>query len=580
MKTSIAIILSFIIFGMISCSENVLDKQPLDKISDADVWNDVSLTKSYVTNLYTRFPFNAFSDWYRYGDEATYADGPKTNITQGTVSRSSEGLAYWDYGIIRDCNIFLEKMDKSPLTVADKKQYTAEVRVIRAVTYFEMAKRYGGVPLVKTVLDAFAPISDNMLLRNKEVEMYDYIIKELTESALDLSDAANPRGRINKWVATAYKSRVCLWAASIAKYGIENSNGLTGVPPNLANGYFNQAYDAAESIISSGKYSIFNNYADKTVNYQNIFLEENNGEVIFSKIYDGMNVGQSWDKSNSPPSFVGPGAGKCNPVWEMLESYENTDGSATSMVIGAGNMYNSFSEVVKLKDPRLNATIMYQGSLWQGDTVMTYSGTDTLTVFKATNPLLTSKTGTWKGKRQTGKDSELANTSMDNLTKSGFYINKYRKEAFKPAEAGKSDADWIEIRLAEMYLIKAETAMELNKPDIAAQSINVIRNRAGITLLNSSTITLDKVRHERYIELAFENHRYWDLRRWRIAHKLLNHKFGGVKCIYRSVPKKYYFTKVDAEDFTRVFNENLHYYNPITLSRISNMPSLVENPNY
>jgi hypothetical protein len=223
---------------------------------------------------------------------------------------------------------------------------------------------------------------------------------------------------------------------------------------------------------------------------------------------------------------------------------------------------------------------MYQGTLWQGDTVMTYIGTDTLTTYKSNNPLLTSKTGFYKGKRQTGKDSQLANTSSDNLTKTGFYIKKYMNEANRLPLSGQSTTNWIEIRMAEMHLIKAEAAMELNQPSMAVAALNLIRNRAGITLLDNSTVTLEKIRHERKIELAFENQRYWDLRRWRIAHLMLNHKFAGIQCIYRSVPAKYYFTKIDGEDFTRVFNENIHYYNPITLNRISNMPSLVENPNY
>ena len=232
------------------------------------------------------------------------------------------------------------------------------------------------------------------------------------------------------------------------------------------------------------------------------------------------------------------------------------------------------------KDPRLNATILYQGYPWQGDTVMTYEGTDTSKVYNASNNILTSQTVSYKGKRLSGKDSRFANTSNDNLTKTGFYVRKYRNQDYLLPISGKSFSNWIEIRLAEMYLIKAEAAIELGQTDNAVRALNFVRSRAGITLLDNATVTLDKIRNERKIELVFENQRYWDLRRWRIAHIVLNHRFKGVKGIYQYYSKKYYFTVVDGEDFTRVFDANLHYYNPITLSRISNMPSLIENPNY
>ena len=580
MKTFSSIILAFLVVGLCSCTKETLDKQPLDKISDADVWNDPSLLQGYVNNLYMGFPFNAFSDIYRYSDESSYADRPQTNITQGTVSRNSEGLPYWDYNIVRTCNVFLEKVDATPLTEAEKTRLKSEVRVIRAVVYFEMAKRYGGVPLVLTVLDPFAPAEENLLPRNKEADVYEFIIGELTEAADALTESATPRGRITKWVALAYKSRVCLWAGSIAKYGSMDSNGLTGVPSSLADGYFQDAYDAADLVVKSGNYSLFNKYADKTKNYQSLFIEENHSEVIFHKVFDGENVGHSWDKSNSPPSYVGPGAGKCNPVWELIESYENADGSSDPLAIGGGITYNSMEEVFVKKDPRLNATILYQGYLWQGDTVMTYEGTDTNQVYNASNKILTSQTVIYNGKRISGKDSRYANTSNDNLTKTGFYIRKFRNQDYLLPISGKSFSNWIEIRLAEMYLIMAETAMELNQTDAAVTALNLIRERAGIMPLDNTSITLEKVRHERKIELAFENQRYWDLRRWRTAHIVLNHRFKGVQAVYQYYTKKYYFNIIDGEDFTRVFDANLHYYNPITTARISNMPSLVENPNY
>lgn len=572
-----------ILLGLSACQEDVFDKQPLDRISDADVWNEPSLIRSYVTSLYARFPFNSpFGDTYRYSDEASIADGPRTNITQGTVSRTSEGLAYWDYVIIRDCNVFLEKVSTLSLTEAEKKTLEAEVRVVRSVAYFEKAKRYGGVPLVTQTLDPFASIQQNMLPRNKEVEVYDFVLKELGEAANSLPTNAAPQGKINRWVALAYQARVALWAASIAKYGTEELNGLVGVPAARANAYYQQAQSAADAVVKSGKYSLYNKNADKARNYQNIFTEKSHSEVIFHRVFNGVDIGHNFDKANIPPSFTGPGAGKCNPVWEMLLSYENTDGSNNQPQIGNANLYRSMAEVFVKSDPRLHATIMFQGQPWQGDSVQVYEGID-LSVTPNPDPtkLLADRLGSYRGKPQTGKDGRYA-SSNDNVTKTGFYIKKYMNEANVQPIQGRSTTNWIEIRLAEMYLIQAEAAFELGSTAEAVTAINFTRTRAGILPLSATNISRERIRNERKVELAFEGHRYWDLRRWRTAVTALTNsgkRFQGVRVIFHWASQRVYFVQTDGEDFVRAFRRE-HYYNPITNARINNMPSLVENPNY
>ncbi len=587
MKNTYIIFIAFCALLISGCAKDVFDKKPLDKISEADVWKDKNLIRAYVTNLYSRFPFNgAFSDNYRYSDESSYADGPKTNITEGRVSKTSEGLSYWDYTIIRDCNIFISKIDKvssSVLSNQEKNGFLAEVKVIRAVVYYEMAKRYGGVPLITTVLDPFAAPEENMLPRNKEIEIYDFIVKELDEAIPMLSKSSTPRGVINRWTAFAYKSRACNWAACIAKYGTLDPNGLTGVPSERANAFFQLAYNSADSVILSGQYQLYNKIPDKSKNYQNIFNEKNHSEIIFHRVYNGIDIGHNWDKGNIPPSFTGPGAGKCNPVWEFLLSYENIDGSTDQPNIGTAYLYNSFAEALVKKDPRLHATVMYQGTLWQRDTVMVYEGIDTGMVASASSAkILAGKTAFYTWKRQTGKDSKLSSASNDNVTKTGFYIKKYMDESNVLPLSGQAKTNWIEIRLAEMYLTKAEAAMELGLTDAAVAAVNVTRQRAGITLLNSGNITMDKIRNERKIELAFENHRYWDLRRWRTAEAVLTNggkKFQGIRPFFHWKSQKYYFIKIDGEDFTRSFRRE-HYYNPITTARINNNRALIENPNY
>ncbi|HTE31441.1 MAG TPA: RagB/SusD family nutrient uptake outer membrane protein, partial [Chryseolinea sp.] len=142
-----------------------------------------------------------------------------------------------------------------------------------------------------------------------------------------------------------------------------------------------------------------------------------------------------------------------------------------------------------------------------------------------------------------------------------------------------SKTNWIVFRLAEVYLTKAEAEFELGNKGVAADALNETRSRAGISLVDEATITRDKVRTERRSELAFEEQRWWDLRRWRIAESVLNGRFQGLEIIFHYESGKYYFIPFDAESFSRVFRPE-HYYNSITTARINNNPMLVENPLY
>ena len=160
---------------------------------------------------------------------------------------------------------------------------------MRAFAYFEMMKRYGGVPLVDVVIDPFQPIDDKYQVRATEEAIADFIDSELTTAIGLLPDVATPKGRINKWTAYALNARAMLWAASIAKYGTLELNGLVGIPAAQANTYYAKAAAAADAVIGSGKYSLYNAIpGDKSENYRMIFIDESNSEVIFEKPYDGV----------------------------------------------------------------------------------------------------------------------------------------------------------------------------------------------------------------------------------------------------------------------------------------------------
>ena len=579
MKAIKYILFLFLILSQ-SCKD-VMNKVPLDKISEADVWNNDVMVNSYVTNLYARIPYFDALDYYtsfwNWCEEGTTSTGNSNSITQGTMGKTTGDNGYWDYAYIRDCNVFLEKIVTSAVNQPVKTQLEGEVRFMRAFAYFEMMKRYGGVPLVDDVVDPFQTIPDKYQVRATEEAIANFINTELTKAIGLLKDVPTPKGRINKWTAYALNARAMLYAGSIAKYGTVQLNGLVGIPATQANAFYTKASAAADAVINSGKYALYNPVpADKAENYRRIFIDEEHSEVIFERPYDGVNVGHRWDSWIAPHTWVG-GGGFCDPTLEYILGFENIDGSTTQPTFGPGQLYSNGYEPFLNKDPRLRATVFFQGETFPNGTIDSYEGIDTSATPNPTK-IISNPNIAYNGKATVGLASRM--TTKDDLsTNSGFTVKKFVVTTQKNIAQDQSYTNWIAIRLAEMYLTKAEAEFEMGNKAPAATALNMTRSRAGISLVDATSITLDKVRTERRSELAFEAHRYWDLRRWRTAISVLNYRFQGLRIIYHFASGKYYFIPFNCETFTRAFKQE-HYYNPITTSRINNNPKLVENPLY
>lgn len=577
MKSTKYLIFIFLLM-FVSCNEDVLDRAPLNKISADQVWKDAAMVQGYVTNLYSRFPFFAFEQgaWYCYCDEGTQSTGNSNNVTQGTVSKTSEAGSYWDYSYIRDINIFLENIGTADISDAVKSQLEGEVRFIRAYVYFEMMKRYGGVPLVDAVVDPFSPIDDKYAVRAKEEEIADFIDSECAKAITMLSDDSKPLGRVNKWTAYALQARSDLWAASIAKFGTVELEGLVGIPTSRANEFYQKASDAANAVINSGKFDLYNaDPSNKSENYRKLFLTDND-ELIFAKPYDGVNIGQSWNEWMGPNQWAVRG-GQGDPTLDFILRYENIDGSADQPEFGPDQLYDNGTAPFANKDPRLFGTVFFEGDNFGDITVETYEGVDPSETPDPTS-IIRSPNQTYNGILCAGLDSRSL-AKDDFSTNSGFHIKKYIDDSQKKIPSGQGSVNWIVFRLAEMYLTRAEAEFEMGHLDIAANALNKTRERAGISLVDATTITREKLRNERSSEMAFEVQRYWDLRRWRTADQVLTHRFQGLQIILHAATMKYYFIPFDCESFTRAFKPEM-YYNPITSSRIDNNPKLIENPLY
>lgn len=594
----IIIIAIFICTTLFTACDDVLDKQPLDIISEVTVWSDPVMIDDYLNECYAemkfyfegdyRYSYDSWSFFYMvhsYGiaDEAMKAWDEDYGFRY-SITINGGVYEWWGYPTIRELNVFIKKMETLNLTDSYKKQRTAEARFLRAFAYFNLVKRYGGVPLITNVQEINDSKEELYCNRDKEDDVYQFILTEIEAITNDLPEiySANDGGRPTKYAALALRSRCAMYAGSIAQWGTVALDGLVGISQNKASNYWQASYDASKAIISSGKFALYNKYEDKTLNYRNIFLDENNTEVIFSERFDGLaGKGHAWDMWQVPFGYHVWAKGQYSAVYlEMVESYDNIDG--TSGVIDRNKILSghlwTLDELWGKKDPRFNASLYTHGTSWldkNGRLTLDYhNGIQT-----SDGNILTN--GSYKG--------VLAHSPNDGRP-TPFGILKYLDESKAIVhERNYSSTDFIVFRLGEIYLNYAEAALELGKSDDALNAVNEIRKRAGMPLLTS--ISRELVRKERKVELAFEGNRYFDVRRWRTAVTDLTKAFHGLRYIldgasmvdgqYNVLTQKFSLKIIDDVVGTpSPFFDDKQYYLPISLPRTANNPNLIENPGY
>lgn len=592
MKKIQILLLSLVIITSFGCIKNVLDKKPLGTISDANVWQDQVLIEAFLTQVYTEMsiwdnemyiPNNSSQHWFMMYMIDHMADESKANSTWsgnayrlklGNLTENGTGglLEWWEraYVSIRRLNEFIERVPNAPVDKAWATKRVAEARFIRAYNYFSMVKRYGGVPLIIKAQSLEDPKEELFVRRNTEKEVYDFVISEVDACANDLPEviADADYGRPSKYAALALKSRAALYAASIADYGSgPQKDGVVGIEKSLKNQYYQNSYDASQQIIQSNKYGLYNADADKATNFRNVFLVEKNKEAIFVRTHDnkpkdGGGNGTSYDFYQMPAPNAW-GAGNIDGVYlEMAEEFEYRDGTPGTLDRAAiqTGLWTT-QQLWANKDPRFYATIYTHNTMWKGNPLDFHQG-----VLDASGNLVL-----------TGSYNNIQARALNGNT--GFGVLKYLDESNDGNDRHTSKTDWIVFRYAEILLNHAEAALALGKPGEALQYINDIRNRAGIAPLTS--VNLDKIKHERKVELAFEGHRYWDLRRWRTAVSELTRYFSGLQYIldYNTLKLKLVvINSIDGGAKPTFFEKN--YYFPITPARRANNPNLVENPGY
>jgi starch-binding outer membrane protein, SusD/RagB family len=555
-------ILSIVVFASLitvsSCKKDseFLDVPPTNIIPEELAFSDPALVLSVLGDLYNRqldfssldgTPRNVSTNGDREPGWRTFTDFGEAfaseNGSDFINQRSGWGYGEWgrwDYAYIRDLNLFIQRATASTqLTDADKSRFLAEARFLRANFYFETVKRMGGVPLVTEPLEY--DYSGNVTVlqkpRAKESEIYDFIISEAEAIKNLLPADANIKSRVTKGAALAMQSRAALYAGSIARYGattpqVALAGGEVGIPASMATGYYTKALAAAQEIIngSAGAYQLYKVLPDLSDNFAALFLDKStvNQESIWIEDFKVGGVTHAFTTNNQPFSVSDEGAdaGRINPSLNLVESFERLDNTyaplATTDAAGNPVYYTDQQDIFEGRDARLAGTVLIPNALFKGKRIDIWAG-----YLLANGSILTGsdatdkKTlpGTTTPVQVVGQDGPV--NGLELRTQTGFYIRKYLDPAVGSGRRGRgSEVAFIRYRFGEVLLNAAEAAFELGNFPLASDYINQVRERAGLTtaiVLNAAN-GFERIVHERRVELAFEGHLLYDLKRWRLAH--------------------------------------------------------------
>ena len=609
MKQKFIYILSLIIgLQLMSCAD-WLDRDPSDILTDDQVWKDRNMVIGILANYYNRIPQNAAlaNNWVDHSvfDDAMWSGSKNYDqqLRNNFVGYNYDWFRLWDYTLIRDINLAIEKSKSAELTDADRKLFEAEFRFIRAQVYFEMVKRMGGVPLITTVYsyDSGTNVEDLQVARSKEHEIYDFVANEVDAIKEDLVANAGSTTRANKYTALALKSRAMLYAASIAKYNSAMPNPITlpgdyvGIPASMATGYYQKSLEASKEIIASTDYALQMPATDSDNFYAAVCDKSNNTEVIWVQDYSSTkfhtfsfeNIVRSMREDNLGSSSV-------TPTLNLVESYDYLDGSEGKLKDkdASGNyiFYTDPADIFANKDARMAGTILYPGSSFKGQALRIQAG---VMLYEGGN--YTPREGTVLNSTYTdgglwvGADGPL--TEEENVSDTGFYLRKFidTKSGSSMRSQG-SEMWWVYYRMGEIYMNATEAAFELGQTTEALTYINKVRERAGFGANSLSSLTLEKIQKERRNELAFEDHRYFDVKRWRIADKIWNGtRVSDTAMLYGLWPYrvvggpndgKYVFVRRVPPRFEqpRWFRMG-NYYTAIEQDALNRNPKLVQNPN-
>lgn len=538
-----------------------LEDKPLERITEDYLWDSkdsLGTNASYflndiygdLPNGFNRIGGNLLSD---ATDDAVASEDGSTiaRFTDGGYTATFNADDSWqqNYASIRKCNLFVQNIHKVHLKKdlqVEGQYWRAENRFLRVLFYYELVKRYGGVPLLG---DQVLTLEDNLKLpRNSFDECVNYVVSEcdaIKDSLRADPIADNDYGRITKGVALTLKAKILLLAAS----PLNNPSGDTEK--------WRKAKNAAADVIRLNVFAL-------EPSFTAVFLDRKNSEVILA--YQRA-VTTDLEVNNAPIGYVSGSTtsrGRTSPTQELVDAFTTLKGLPITTDIKSPTNPTGYDENAPYlnRDPRLDLTVFRNGSQWLGRGVETFNG----------------------GKDRPG--------GAQTQTKTGYYMRKFLGNFSSGTAYSNQNHNFPIFRYADVLLMFAEAKNEVDGPGSGTDSVynymRAIRSRAGIQKGSAPNeyglangLTKDQmreaIRHERRVELAFEEQRYWDLRRWKIAETVYNQPLHGMRITKIGTTLNY-----QVEELATPFN----FYAPkmyryaIPYSEIIKNNNLVQNEGY
>ena len=514
------LMITALMWALLSCSDNILDISPKDRVAENAVWSDEKLIDAYENELYNAIQHGLQIHMQsKATDEAictiTFDIGQlpagsinADNITSvaNTAWNHGGNIYYWGTGwtYLRKINVFLDKMENLTIPIENKARLVAEAKFLRAFIYFEFIKRFGGVPIITQSYD-LSEATSITVARNTFDECVQFIDDDLTAAIPDLPEqymASDANfGRATQDVCKALRSRLYLYAAS----PLWN--------PSHDMQKWQKAADAAAALLNSG-YSLYSDYS-KLFNQPSGTA---NDELIFARTFSSTNFQQA------PMHNLGRRYGAYGGWWasngpsqNLVDDYDMTNGEPPFKWVNGVKTDNPASgydpqQPYKDRDPRLEATVIHDGAVFHGDLHEMWIASDG---------------NSW------GYDSYKQ--SGDN-PRGDYILRKFMPEDEPLSWQYHYTQPWPIFRLAEIYLNYAEAEFELGNEDVCREYLSKIRARPSVDMPPiPETVAGEELRarlyNERRVEMAFEEQRFWDLRRWKIAEDVENRPIYGMEII-------------------------------------------------
>jgi hypothetical protein len=520
-----------------------LNLSPKDEFEADRVFQDPALAQSYLNQIYARTGLGYGDPMQTPGavDEAYNTHGhPGTQNIMSNVSPGDRGI--WDapgwrasdspyyqgydwssvYSSVRDLNLFIQNVKGNEQVPADQReQLLGEAYFLRGFFYQNLMKLYGGIPVIKQVFELGAGEEQYQVERNTFPETINSIVSDLDSSATLLAGKeARRQGAATEAAARALKSRVLLYAASdLYNNSPFSGNEYVSYTSGSQTERWKDAMEAAQEVIDMWPTSLEQDLSAEE--YHELFTKGNPNGTIWAR-YFNENASFNHDQS----TFVSPNGyfswSGDTPTQQHVNAYEMADGSDFQWEGGDPSLPNpeerspdrdpvQAENPYEDRDPRLHANIHFNGADWR----QRPAGAP-----RSTDPVGVIQTGVYEmpdGSMKGGLDTDQGPQSW-NSSQTGYNLRKFVDRDIVPNNE-QAYNPWIYIRYAEVLLNKAEAAANLGRLQDARMALNKVRSRVGmpdVTTSNQAEL-LEQIRQEREVELAFEGHRYFDVRRWEMG---------------------------------------------------------------